>query len=135
FFKLTAILGPGHQRPHIQRDNLLVAQALRNVAVDNALAEAFGDGGLAHTRLTDQHRVVLGTAAEYLHHTANFVVAANHRVEYPLPRQCRKVAPVLFKALVGTFRVLTGDTLPAANTGQRLQDSIVGYAMPLEQVT
>ncbi len=53
-------------------------------AVDDALGQAFGDGGFTHARLTDQHRVVLGAALQDLNGAANFVVTADHRIEFAL---------------------------------------------------
>ena len=50
-------------------------------AVDDALREAFDDGGLADARLADQHGVVLGAPLQHLHGAADLVVAADHRVE------------------------------------------------------
>ena len=60
---LAAILGAGHDERKIQREDALVGQEGRHIAFRDALREAFHDGGLAHARLADQHRVVLGAAA------------------------------------------------------------------------
>ena len=46
--------------------------------------KAFDDGRLADTRLADQHRVVLGASLKNLNGPANFIVAADHRVEFAL---------------------------------------------------
>jgi hypothetical protein len=40
----------------------LVAQALRHLAIDDTLGQAFDDGGFADARLADQYRVVFGAA-------------------------------------------------------------------------
>ena len=80
-FKLAAILGTGHQRPHVQRQHPLVLEPLRHFAVDDALSQPLDDGGLADTRSTDQHRVVLGTALQHLNGTADLVITVDHRVE------------------------------------------------------
>ena len=45
------------------------------------MARPFGDGGLADAGLADQHGIVLGAAAEHLDGAADFLVAADHRVE------------------------------------------------------
>ena len=47
----------------------------------NTLCQAFDDGGLTHARLADQHWIVLGTAAQDLHHTLELRIATNQRVE------------------------------------------------------
>ena len=60
--ELAAVLGAGDQRAHVERDDLLVLQTLGHVLADDALGEAFDDGGLADAGLADEHRVVLGAA-------------------------------------------------------------------------
>ncbi len=57
---LAAVEGALAKRPKVEREQLLVVQALRHVAVDDALGEALDEGGRADARLADQHRVVLG---------------------------------------------------------------------------
>ena len=49
--------------------------------VDDRLGEALDDRGLADAGLADQHRVVLGAAAEDLDGLLDLVDAADHRVE------------------------------------------------------
>ena len=44
----------------------LSAQDLGHVAVDDRLGQALDDGGLADAGLAEEHRVVLGAAAEDL---------------------------------------------------------------------
>ena len=46
FLEFTAVLGAGHHRSEVQGDHGLVAQALRDVAGDDALGQALDDGGL-----------------------------------------------------------------------------------------
>ena len=60
--ELAPELGSRDQGAHIQSDQLAVLQAVGNVARNNALGQALSNGGLAHARLADQHRVVLGVA-------------------------------------------------------------------------
>ena len=61
-FELAAELGARDQRAHVEREDAFVLQALGHFAVDDALREAFDDGGLADAGLADQHGVVLGAA-------------------------------------------------------------------------
>ena len=58
--ELAAIFGAGDQRAHVERQELLVVEAFRHVAVDDAQRQALDDRGLADARLADQHRIVLG---------------------------------------------------------------------------
>ncbi len=61
--ELAAVLGAGDERADVERQDALVEQRLGDVAVDDALGEALGDGGLADAGLADQRRVVLLCAA------------------------------------------------------------------------
>ncbi len=61
------------------RDRL---QRVRHVAVTDAQRQAFHQCGFAHARLTHQNRVVLAATGENIHHLADFIVAAEHRVDF-----------------------------------------------------
>ena len=63
-FKLSAELGTGDQRAHVQRQQAFVFQTLWHFAIDNTLCETFDNRGFTDTRLTNQHRIVLGTALQ-----------------------------------------------------------------------
>ena len=80
-FELAAVLGAGDDQRKIQRQDALVGQERGHVAFGDALRQAFHDGGLADARLADQHRIVLGAAAQDLHHALQFVIAADQRIE------------------------------------------------------
>ena len=80
-FELAAVLGAGHDQRKVQRQDALVGQEGRHVALGDALRQAFDDGRLADARLADQHRIVLGAAAEDLDHPLQFVIAPDQRVE------------------------------------------------------
>ena len=82
--ELAAVLGARDERAHVQRDHALVLQPLGHIAAHDALRQSLDDGGLAHARLADQHRVVLGAAAEDLDGAADLLVAADDRVELAL---------------------------------------------------
>eukprot|EP00965_Chrysotila_dentata_P067605 2237305-Pleurochrysis_carterae.AAC.2 len=58
------VLCPGHEGAHVEREQLALAQALRYVAGRDALRQALCDGGLPHTGLAQQDRVVLGAARQ-----------------------------------------------------------------------
>ena len=111
--ELAAVLGPGHHRAQVQRDQPLVLEALGDVAVDDAPGEALDDGGLAHAGLADEHRVVLGAPAQHLDDPADLLVAADDRVELAGAGRVGEVAPVLLQRLVGVLRLLAGDPLAA----------------------
>jgi hypothetical protein len=79
--ELAAELGAGQQRGHVERQHALALERLGHLAGDDALRQAFDDGGLAHAGLADQHGVVLGAALQHLDGAADFLVAADDRVE------------------------------------------------------
>jgi hypothetical protein len=55
------------------------------VAPDDPLRQSLHDSGLADTRLSDQHGIVLCPAREHLNRAANFLVAPDDRIELALP--------------------------------------------------
>ena len=101
--ELAAIFRAGDQRAHVERQQLLVLQAFRHVAVDDALRQAFDDGGLADARLADQHRIVLGAARQHLDGAADFLVAADHRIELAVARRLGQVAGIFLQRVVGVL--------------------------------
>ena len=84
--ELAAIFRAGDERAHVERHQLLVLQALRHVAIDDAERQPLDDGGLADAGLADQHGVVLGAPAQHLDGAADLLVAADDRVELALAR-------------------------------------------------
>ena len=84
FLELPPVGGPCDQPADVERDHAAVTQGLRHVAADDPLGEPLDDRGLAHARLPDQHRVVLGAPAEDLDHAADLVVATDDGVELAL---------------------------------------------------
>src|SRR5437016_4555873 len=93
--ELAAVFRPGDQRAHVERQHALVLQRLGHIAEVDLLGEAFGDRRLAHTRLADQGRVVLRSAAEDLNDTLDLGLATDHRVQLVPARELREVAAEL----------------------------------------
>ena len=79
------------------------SQALRHVAVDDAQRQAFDDGRLADAGLADQHRIVLGAARQHLDRAADFLVAADHRIELALARGFGQVAGIFLQRVIGVL--------------------------------
>jgi hypothetical protein len=57
-----------------------------------------------------------------LHDAADFIVAADHRIELAAPREFDQIAPVLFESAECRFRVLRSHAMAAAHRSQCLQD-------------
>ena len=130
--ELAAELGAGDQRAHVERDDALLLQALGDIAADDALGEAFDDGGLADTGLADQDGVVLGAAGEDLNDAADFGIAADDGVELVLGGGAGEVAAVLFEGFVGGLGIGGGDALGAADFDEGLHEAVAGEAGFLE---
>ena len=94
-FELPAILRAGDDQRDVERENALVGEEVRHVAVDDLLREPLDDRRLADAGLADEHRVVLRAAAEHLLHALELVVAADQRVELILHRRFGEVAAEL----------------------------------------
>ena len=93
-FELAAILRTRNEAREVERDHAPLAQRLRNLALDHALRETFGDRRLADARLADERRVVLRAARENLDHAFDLVRASDHRIELVVAREGREVAAV-----------------------------------------
>ena len=104
FLELAAEFRAGDQRSHVQRQQLLVGQAFGHVAIDDAQGHALRNGRLADARLADQDGIVLGAAAQHLNRAANFLIAADHRVQLALARGLGQVAGVFFQGVIALFR-------------------------------
>ena len=133
-FEFAAELGAGDHAAEVDGHQLLVLELIGHVAADDALGEAFDDGGLADARFADQHRVVLGAAAEHLHDAADFVVAADHRIELALAGGFGEIVRVAFQRLIFGLRILVGDALRAAHGDQGLEDGVVGGAGAVQKL-
>ena len=113
--ELAAVLRARDQRADVERPDALALQSFRDVTGDDPLREALDDRGLADAWVADQHRVVLRSPRQHLDHTADFLVAADHRVELAFLRRSGEVASELLERLVGLLRVLRGHALAAAH--------------------
>ena len=94
-FELAAILGAGDDQRDVERQQALVGEEVRHVAVDDLLGQALDDRGLADAGLADEDGVVLGAAAQHLLHALDLVLAPDQRIERVLHRRVRQVAAEL----------------------------------------
>ena len=103
--EFAAELGTRDQRAHVERHQLLVLERFRHVAIDDAQRQALGDGRLADAGLADQHRIVLGAARQHLDRAADFVVAADHRIELALAGLGGQVARIFLQRIEALFGI------------------------------
>lgn len=135
FLELTAVLGTCDHRPEVQGDEPLVPQGLGDVALDDALGEALDDGRLADAGLTDEHGVVLRTARQHLHDTADLLVTADDRVELALAGGGREVGAELLQRLVLALGVGSGHPAPSPALLECVQQLLRTGSLPVEDLT
>ena len=105
FFKFAAEFGTGNQRGQIQHQQAFVAQRFRHFAVNNALRQPFHNSGFTHAGLANQHGVVFGAPLQYLDGAADFVVAANHRIQFAVAGALGEVEGVFFECFALVFGI------------------------------
>ena len=105
FLEFATVFRPGNQGAHVERKELLVAQAFRHVAVDDAQSQPLGDRGFPHAGFPDQHRVVLGAAAQHLHRAADFIVAPDDRVDLAFLCRRRQVAGIFLQRVIALLGI------------------------------
>ena len=103
--ELAAVLRPGHERAHVEREQALAAQDVGHLVRHDELRQALGHGGLAHARLADEQRVVLLASAEHLHDALDLAGAADNRVQLAVARLLREVGAELLQHAVGRVAV------------------------------
>ncbi|EPY19096.1 ATP-dependent Clp protease ATP-binding protein subunit ClpB [Strigomonas culicis] len=103
--ELAAVLGAGDERAHVERVHLLPLDALRHLALHDALRQPLDDRRLADAGLADEHRVVFRAARQHLDRAADDLLASHDGVQPALARLVREVARVLLQELAGRHRV------------------------------
>mmetsp|Transcript_6214 Transcript_6214/g.25125 ORF Transcript_6214/g.25125 Transcript_6214/m.25125 type:complete len:674 (-) Transcript_6214:1823-3844(-) len=127
--EVAAVLRTGQQQRHVQHQHALVLQGIGHLAVDDALGQALDDGRLADARLADQHRVVLAAALQHLDGAADFLVAADDRVQLALASAVGQVQRVLLERLALALGFGVVDLLAAAHRLDRGLQCLARQAM------
>ena len=112
--ELAAVLRTGHHRAQVERHEVAILQRRGHVAGHDALGQALDDGRFAGARLADEHGVVLRAARQHLDGAADFLGAADDRVELAFARLLREVLAVLLESLKLHLVLLVGDARIAA---------------------
>jgi|GEM_PF-3570848 len=97
--EVAAVTATGDQRTEVECVELLVAQRVGDVVADDLLGEPLDDRSLANSGLSDEDRVVLGSATEDLHDALELAAATDDRVELLLAGELREVATELVEDL------------------------------------
>ncbi len=133
--ELAPILGAGDEACHVDRDDALVLQAFGYVSIDDALGKALDNRGLADSRFSDQHRVVLRSARQHLDRAAYLFVAPDDRIEFALLGEFGEVAAILLERRERVLRVLGRDALAAADVGENAEHCVLGHSETPEQIS
>ena len=105
FFKFAAVFRAGNQSRQVQNQKAFVTQGFRYFAVDDTLCQTFNNSSFTHTRLTNQHRVVFGTALQYLNRTTNFIITTDNRVELTVTGALSQIKCVFFQSIALVFGI------------------------------
>ena len=132
-FEFAAKLRARDEAAHIQGKHAALFEFGGDVAGDDALGEAFGDGGFADAGAADKDGVVFGAADEGLHNAGDFVVAADDGVKLAVAGELGEVNAVAFQGAIGAFGARVGDAAVAAHFLERLIDCLLGDAEVGEQ--
>ena len=81
FLKLSAVFCSSHNTRKVKVDDTLVVQQRRRLTRGNHLCQTFHNSGFAHSRLANEHRIVLLSAREYFGHALYFFLPAHNGVE------------------------------------------------------
>ena len=89
--EVAAVFGAGHHRGDVQRQDAFLRQGGGDVPGGDPEGDALHDGGLAHARLADEHRIVLLAPPEDLDHAGDLHVTPHDRIQLPFAGRLREV--------------------------------------------
>ncbi|MNC12095.1 hypothetical protein D3C75_598080 [compost metagenome] len=124
--ELASVFGARYDGAHIQSHYPLIPQCFGNFVVDDLLGQPFGNGGFTNAGFTDQHRIVLGAAAQHLNHPLNFLAAPDYRIQMAILGAGRQIAGQAVqggRADIGRCAVAGGNGFAGA---QKLQHLLAG---------
>ena len=133
-FKLATIFRASDQRAHVQSHQLFVLKAFGHVAIDDPQGQALGNRRLADARLADQDRIVLGATRENLHGAADFLVAADDRVNLALLGGLGEIARVFLQRVIALFGARRIGGAALANIVDRGIERLRGHIPRLERL-
>ena len=107
--EITAILGAGDQRAHVERIDGAVGEHLGHLALDDEARQAFGDGGLADAGFADVQRIVLAPPAQDLDGALDLELAADQRIDAPFLGHAIQIRRVLLQRAAAAFGIALAD--------------------------
>ena len=128
-FKLTAKFRTGQQRRHVQGQHTFAFERIGHFTGDDALRQAFHNGGFADTGLANQDRVVFATALQHLDGAANFIISANHRIELAGAGSLGQIHAVFFQGFALAFGICGIHFVATAQCLHRRGQALAGQAV------
>ena len=96
-FEFSAVLRSRDERRHGKRDDTLVFEQERHLAVRDALGKPLSNGGLANTCLTEEDGIVLRAPRENLDDTVDLRTAADDGIKPSAAGNSDQIAPEFFE--------------------------------------
>lgn len=121
FLELSPEFRSRKEGTHIEGENCAVFESFGDVSRDNSGGEPLHDGGLSHSGVTDEHRVILGLPAQDTDGPADLLISSDDRVKLAGPGQCDEILAVFFEGFVGALRIFAPDARPAADLREGLE--------------
>ena len=117
-------LVPATRAPRSSWSSRFCGEHVRHLVPDDALGEPLDDGGLAHSRLADEDRVVLGPAGQDLDHALDLGLAPDDGVELGFAGKLGEVARELVEHR-GLRALLRAGIVLVTEEGERLLADLV----------
>ena len=89
--EFAAVFGARDERAHIERDQPLVLEPFRYIALHDANGQTFRNRRFPDPGFPDQHRIVFGPAGKNLQDAPDFFVAPDNGVDAALPCQLDEI--------------------------------------------
>ena len=91
FFELTTVFRTSNHHREVEYHDPFFGQDLRHFTGDDQLGKTLDDRRFSNTRFTQQNRVILGSAAEYLNSAFDFLGSSDDGIQFALFRQFGQV--------------------------------------------
>ena len=101
FFKFAAVFGACDHAGQVKRDQPLIPQRLGYIAGNDFLRQTLDNSGFAHTRITDQCRIVFGAAGQNLDHALDLLIPSDDRIELAFFGGSGQIAAKLAERIIG----------------------------------
>ena len=120
FFKLAPVLCSCDKSTHIKRKYRFIFQSFGDITVDDPLRKTFYNRSFSDSRFTDKHRIVFRLTGKNPDHISDFLVTADHRIKFLIPRPLYQILTVLIQRIISRFRMVACHSLIASDSRQRM---------------